>query len=443
MSTPNSRRWKIKLFGHFGVSNFGNEVTFEAMLGHLRRLLPDAELSCVCSAPDVVSANYEIPALPISWIVVPHGSLRNPVVRMLRRLFIGIPSEIYRWFQIWATLRGTDMLIVVGTGLLTDAFGIHSWGPYSVFRWSVVARLCGCRLMFVSVGAGPLERRSAQFFVKSALSLAKFRSYRDQATVEYLKTIGFRRRKEDRVYPDLAFSLPSASSNRDGVKGGRRVVGLGLMLYDGMYAIEKTTRAHYAAYLETLVVFANWLLERDYDIRLLTGDHGDDLAVQEFISLFRDRSSKDKENRIVADPIASPRDLMSQLAVTDFVVATRFHNAVLALFLNKPTISISFHHKCSALMNEAGLSEYCEDIKRVNAQKLIEQFCLLEANASAVKLLLRERTAEYREALDEQYRLILKGMLPDNPAEEATLRSVPRSLEGPGGISQPYRGTEG
>ena len=162
------------------------------------------------------------------------------------------------------------MLIVVGTGLLTDAFGLGGWGPYNVFKWSVIAKLCGCRLAFVSIGAGPLDSRRGRLFVKSALWLADFRSYRDESSLEYLESIGFQR-SSDRVYPDLAFSLPSPSRKRRIPEEHRPVVGLGLMSYGGMYGVEKTTERHYAAYIETLVVFLEWLLKREYQVRLLIG----------------------------------------------------------------------------------------------------------------------------------------------------------------------------
>lgn len=405
------RQPKITLYGHFGCGNFGNEGTLEALLHHLRRFAAEAEITCICTFPGKVRADYKIAAVPISQVLMKPWAIRNPVVQFARKLFIGIPSELYRWLNGVVVLRDADMLIVVGTGLLTDSFGIGYWGPYSTFKWSVIAKLCGCRLMFVSVGAGPLERRAGRMFVKSALSLADFRSYRDEATLEYLRGMGFRA-NGDRVYPDLAFSLPAAPPTGEAVKGRRSIVGLGLMLYAGMYGIEKTTSAHYAAYLETLAGFAKWLLDRDYDIRLLIGDRADMEVTREFVSLVKTRSATHDEERIIAAPIDSPKHLLSQLAATDFVVATRFHNVLLALSLNKPSIAISFHHKCSSLMSQMGLSKYCQDIKQLNGDKLIDQFCELEKNARSLSQMISEKVADCRTALDEQYNLILKDVLP-------------------------------
>ena len=104
------------------------------------------------------------------------------------------------------------------------------------------------------------------------------------------------------------------------------------------------------------------------------------------------------------------KPLLSQLAATDVVVVTRFHNVLLALFLNKPVISISFHHKCVSLMGAMGMSEYCQDINRLDVDRLIEQFCDLEKNAEKLRLLIKQKTEEFRKALDEQYTVIFKDI---------------------------------
>ena len=122
-----------------------------------------------------------------------------------------------------------------------------------------------------------------------------------------------------------------------------------------MYGVEKTTSEDYAAYLETLAEFVKWLLARDYDVRLLIGDLADVPVKQEFRSLLKQRSVTYEEGRIIDEPVASVNDLLKQIAATDFVVATRFHNVLLSLLLNKPSIAISFHHKCSSLDESDGI----------------------------------------------------------------------------------------
>jgi polysaccharide pyruvyl transferase WcaK-like protein len=405
------KRNKISLFGHFGQINFGNESTLQAILYHLHRHIPDAEMTCICTYPDVTTRTYNIDAVPMTGVFVKPLWLRgNPAARFLRKIIIGIPSELYRWLAAIRILKGMGMLIVPGTGLLTDVCGLSGWGPYTMFKWSLVAKLCRCKLLFVSVGAGPVYSALGKYFVKSALSLADFRSYRDNASLEYLKGIGFPT-NSDRVYPDLVFSLPEAViANDNSEKKRRSVVGLGLMEYYGKPSVDSPGNAIYLAYLENLVVFLRWLLAHEYDARLLIGDVGDRRVTEEFKSLLKERSLIYDEARIIDEPVSSVEHLLSQLAATDIVVATRFHNVLLALLLNKPVISISFHHKCASLMSEMGLGEYCHDINHMNAGRLIEQFQDVERNAEKLKPVIRQKVEQSRKALDEQYSLIFKGV---------------------------------
>ncbi len=158
------------------------------------------------------------------------------------------------------------------------------------------------------------------------------------------------------------------------------------------------------------MTLTRWLLARDYDVRLLSGDLGDMQARQEFRDLLRERLLVCDEGRIIDKPIGSVEDLLSQITATDIVVATRFHNVLLALLCNKPVISISFHHKCDSLMSAMGLSEYCLDINDLKADRLIEKFCDLETNADEMKRSIREKAREFRQALDEQYKLIFNDL---------------------------------
>jgi polysaccharide pyruvyl transferase WcaK-like protein len=399
---------KICFFGHFGSPNFGNEITLQTVLYHVRRRLPEAEVACICTGPEALAATLKIETVPISRTFVKPGKLCTRLPRLLRRLFIGAPSELCRWFETFKTLKLADVLIIPGTGLLTDAYGLLEWGPYNLFKWSLIAKVCRCKLLFVSVGAGPVYSTLGKYFVKSALSFADFRSYRDNASLDHLKSIGFAT-NSDRIYPDLVFSLPEAMLPHDRDRRSKRsIVGLGLMLHAAMYRTVGPASVAYSAYLECLVAFVRWLLAHNYDVRLLIGEVSDSGASDEFKSLLRRSLGTYDERRIIDQPALSVEQLLPQIAATDIVVATRFHNILLALVLNKPVISISFHHKCASLMAEMGLSDYCQDINHMNAARLIEQFQDVERNAEKLKTLIRQKVEESRTALDEQYSLILK-----------------------------------
>jgi polysaccharide pyruvyl transferase WcaK-like protein len=398
---------KIAFFGHFDSSNFGNESTLQAILYHLRRFHPDAEILCISTGPEATMATHQIDAIPIAETFMESWTPHHPLLKVLRKICIGLPSEAYRWISGLFRLRRTETLIIPGTGLLTDAYGLINWGPYNLFKWSLIAKLCGCKLLFVSIGAGPIYSTLGRHFFRSILRLADFRSYRDDTTLQYLRSIGVNV-DGDRVYPDLAFSLPEAVIPRYPVVNYKRktIVGLGVMQYAGKYSVANPSDKIYDDYLNSLVKFVKWLLAHDYDVRLLSGDLVDEHTRKEFIDFLKGELRGLDEERIIDEPITSVGELLAQIATTDIVVATRFHNVLLALLCNKPVLSISFHHKCKSLMRVVELSDYCLDINDLKAEKLIEKFCDLERDADNIKLSIAEKARVFREQLDEQYRLI-------------------------------------
>lgn len=401
------RRRRIGILGHFGLGNLGNNATLRSFLYHVRQFAPDADLTCICNGPQDVAATYKIDTRYVTGAVVKPWKLDNAIAKLTRKVLIGIPSELYRWLKCFKTLRSFDALFIPGTGLLTDAHGLMSdAGPYSVFRWSLAAKLSGCRLLFVSVGAGPVYGRLGRLFVKWTLGLADYRSYRDIETQECLRSIGFVKR-DDRVYPDLVFSLPNAIMPHGPVRtGGRQTVAIGLMEYAGRYSSESNTTAIYDNYLESMALFVRWLTANRYQVRLLIGDTGDMPTVERFKDLLDERLPVESRKRIIDEPARSIDDLLSQFVSTDIAVATRFHNVLSALLLNTPVIGISFHPKVSSLLRQMDLSEYCVDIRDVSGDVLMDRFSLLRDNADSAKRKIRERVKLCRRELDEQYRIL-------------------------------------
>jgi polysaccharide pyruvyl transferase WcaK-like protein len=404
---PVRKEEKVWFFGNFGTGNFGNEATLQAIHRSLCRLLPDADFTCVCTHPTAATAMHNIRALPIRPSAITAWTPKNRVARWLRKVMFGIPSELYRWWVIFRALKGVDALIIPGTGLLTDTRGLLNWGPYGLFQWVVTAKLSGCKLLFVSVGVGPLYGYFGRLLTKSALSLADFRSYRDVSSREYLKSIRFSSNR-DSVYPDLVFSLPSHPhpSITCNNSTGRRIIGLGLMHHGEMYGDNKPDSIAYQQYLECLVKFVSWALCNDYDIRLLIGELSD--PVSEFANLLEKRLPLYNSSRVNKNPITSVDDLQLQFADMHLVVATRFHNVLFALLEQRPTIAISFHDKCSSLMDAMGLSTYCMQINTIDHNEITELVLSIEANYDNIKNSIANRSAEMRGALEEQYTAVAR-----------------------------------
>ena len=208
---PRPRR--VAFFGNFGTQNLGNEYTLAAMLANARRRMPGAELICICTDPKDTAARHGVTATSMSYryssafLAAARRMSEARVVRALRRLFVRVPREVVEMVRAFRSLKGVSMLVMTGTGMLSDVgigpFDLH----WEILKWSAVAKLRGAKLAFASVGVGPIASRASRWIVKRALSLADYRSYRDAWSRSYLQSIGFESSR-DRVCPDLAFSLP-------------------------------------------------------------------------------------------------------------------------------------------------------------------------------------------------------------------------------------------
>jgi polysaccharide pyruvyl transferase WcaK-like protein len=435
---PDATRQRIVLFGNFGTGNLGNEATLQAMVYNLRRYLPNVEISCICTGPENTASTYNISAFPIrapSPILklldvsnndVPTGRLigsaTGTATEQHRRItafarlaaslrYCAYPFvEAYRWFEGFARLRRSNMLVMTGTGMLSD-FAITPLGlHYDIFRWALIAKLCRCKLLFVSVGGGPIRHPLSRYLVKSALALADYRSYRDASSKDHLATIGVDVTK-DPVYPDLAFSLPKAVMplNHNPVRQGA-VIGVGLMNYYNRFGRSENDETIHRDYVGRIASFVIRLLECRYTVRVLIGDFVWDAGVrQDLRRELEERGLNYEDGRIIDEPASSVDELLSQLSSVDVVVSSRFHNLLLGLMLGNPVVAISYQEKFQPLMNGVGLGGFCQDIEHIDVDELIEKVVRLQKNAPGIKLQIAQETESYRIALDEQYERILKA----------------------------------
>jgi polysaccharide pyruvyl transferase WcaK-like protein len=400
------KRVKIAFYGLFGQKNLGNECTLQAMICNTRRFVPEAELICVCTDPADTQARHGIEAFPIRC---PGAATRRNGPRVLatgRKLLMAIPRQAWHWVTAFKTLKGTDLFVAPGTGLLTD-WGTSALGrPYDLFKWCLVARLRGCRVHFVSTGAGPVFQPASRWLIKASLALAHYRAYRDDFSRNYLERLRVDT-AGDHVYPDLAFSLPPAlMSPSPRQPGGRLTVGVGLMDYHGERGVSGGGESLYQEYLKKTGRFVSWLVEHNYNVRILIGDGSFDVRPRRDLRAMLERDGVIYGTHIRDDEPTSVEELLAQLAPLDAVVSPRFHNLLLALMLRKPVLSLSYHEKNTALMRSMGLGEYCQRIEEFDVAVLQQQFLKLMNCAGSLAAVLEHKAALFRGSLDEQYRTL-------------------------------------
>jgi polysaccharide pyruvyl transferase WcaK-like protein len=167
----------------------------------------------------------------------------------------------------------------------------------------------------------------------------------------------------------------------------------------------------YAAYLEKITNFVLWLLDSDYPVRVLMGDTADQRAVNDLLARIGRARPELPKDRLAFNPIASLHDLMDQIAETDVVVATRYHNVVCALKLGRPTVSIGYADKNDVLMAEMGLRGFCQHVERLDVDLLIEQFSRLIADREQYEQAIDGANRAIQERLDHQDAILTARLL--------------------------------
>lgn len=397
----------IGLLGLFGHGNFGNDGSLEAMVAFLRRVRPQADLVCICSGTEMVERTYGLRTVAINW---PRPS--NSIVRAIDTALLRVPSGFYQLIQKINFVRKADVIIVPGTGILDD-FGERPLNgtPATLFIWSLLARLFGTKFAFVSVGAGPIYHPLSRWLFKSAARMARYRSYRDRYSKDFMTSIDIDTR-DDPQFPDLAFALPIPEETaRKKARERPFTVGVGIMSYYGWRGDVSTGAKVHEKYMAEISRFVRWLLDSGYHVRLLMGASDDKPAVEEVLKLATADCPKLFCDRVIAEDARSLSDVMRQIAETDIVISSRFHNLVCALKLGLPTISISYAKKNDELLREVGLSEFCQNIEAIDADLLIQQFSKMIAERKKYMQTVVAATATYQRELQHQESLLLSKIL--------------------------------
>jgi polysaccharide pyruvyl transferase WcaK-like protein len=420
---------KYAVFGHVGNGNLGDEAIIAAVIHNLRRRDPSAEIVGLSGNASDTEQRHAIPSFPIrrgsrsrpvdvpatpASVAAPDHPRPSPLADALRRVpllyraaragqsflrrVMAVFAETAFFVRSARRLRGTSVLIVAGSGQLFDGAG-GAWGfPWTILKWCILARLRGARVAFASVGAGPIRSRLSSFFLVRALSLASYRSFRDENSRELMGSLGFRR--EGGVVPDLAHSLPLDPDPRP--PAARRVVGLNpVPYYDPRYWYDRDP-ARYGRFVDTLAAFAAELLRRGYALTLFPTQVRADPRVVEDVRTRLVEAGADL-SRVSVPTVRNLEDLLGCISGTDIVVASRFHGVMLPYLLGKPVLALAYQAKTSDLMAAMGLRDHALPIEGLTVEALLERLDAVERRAPDARRMAREAVASHRRLLDEQY----------------------------------------
>lgn len=422
---------RIGLLNHMGGGNLGDDATQNAVIQNIKRRWPNAEIVLFSMNPADTRTRHGVPSYPIrteTWIRSeehPNGgsptTVKSDVKNAVRKCQVllrvcrainntvsvkvprALSDELLFLGKSFRIIRSFDLLVISGGGQLLDSWGGPWKFPYTVFKWTLLAKLSRAKCYFLNVGAGPLAHPLGKWFVTNALRLADYVSFRDDNSRDLVQTVGFT--SESQVGPDCVYALdPSANPARTLARQEVPIVGLSPMAYCDPRIYWQKDQAVYERFIENFTSFGRWLGQNHYRVTLFSTDIWFDLQTTEEVrDLLANANGDLRPNVVKLERIAGIDELLSTIQAMDFVVTCRFHGVVFAHLLNKPVLALSHHAKVSTLMNDLGLARYCVDIRKCDVNDLQETFLSLVANREEIKSRMAEKLVCYRKSLSIQF----------------------------------------
>ena len=431
--------------------NLGNAAMQRAMIANLRKRIGPVEIYGITLNPEETRRRHGIEAFPLAAASLPYytpvGSSNSPssnpktirlgqTRKLLRRIPL-LPGVVRRVKRLVSTasfgpkqlatkisrfvrtvvlesahiresarvVRKLDCIIIPGGGTLDDFWG-GPWGqPWALFKWSILSRLLGVPLLFVSIGKCSLDSPLSRFFASTALRFAAYRSYRDPDSQRAAQTfIGAR---NDKVYPDLAFSYPGPAlrTPRDsGSQDTRLVVGVSPIAYCDPRVWPRKDQQRYETYVSRLAEAVKWLIKEGHRVFFFTTDGPDTQTVVDVLTKLRSGGvDADAIQVLPGSTEQSPESLLNSLDAAALIIASRLHGVILSHLSGLPVLAISFDPKVDAHMNAIGQQDYCLNIDSLQSETLVERFNALCALRRKEVAHIRCVAQAFRQKLDEQY----------------------------------------
>lgn len=405
------------MWGHYYGANLGDELVTGVVVDAVRRRQPLREIVAFSLDPSDsgrrhnVAGAYGITPQPVHPSGRSGQATRGPgrILSGLRRrgaTLLHEPAHLWRSYRV---LRGVDQLVIAGSGQLLDSWS-GPWGhPYAILKWTALARLAHTETLFLSVGAGPLDRWLSRRMVRAAVERARYVSVRDRSSARELRDAGVTRTLP--VVPDMAFAITSEASGFAPVSGadeaeeGRRRprVGLNAMAHFNARYWGRGDQKRYREYVRKMATLIEAIVNGGAEVTLFTSQVRADPATAADVMAEVDRGGVETRDHVQWQPVEGVEDLLHVISECDEVIASRYHCVLLPLLMGIPTIGLAYHPKTSDLMELLGQQESCFSIESFDPHCTVERLHQLRDEGVTVRQTLAARIPPLRSAVEEQF----------------------------------------
>jgi polysaccharide pyruvyl transferase WcaK-like protein len=427
---------RIAFISPTGFGNLGDAAIIDSLIHGIRQRIPDADIVGFTLNPSDTAARHGIRAFTCSGLSVPRYRAREKppghddspgagqpgrplAVAAARRALALVPGarRAYRIARVAIAerrhrrlsaqrIRGFDFVVVAGGGQLDDFWGGAFGHPYALWRWASLARAAGARFVVLSVGTGSLSSPLSAGFVRRALALADYRSYRDSVSRELVGAPALT--GGDPIVPDLAYALPLVLPGEP-EPSAPPAIGISPMAYADPRFWPASDLARYRRHIETLAAFTVRLARAGHHVILFTSDAPDGTSLVELKARVDAELGPDERARIRVPRTDDVSSLMRALRDCEVVIAARLHGVLLGHVAGRPALAIAHERKVRTLMEDMAHGRYCFDIDDFAPDAAWERFLELFARRVELAAEVARTVADYRRRVDAQYDRVFGG----------------------------------
>jgi len=435
-----NEKLKIAVFGHYGNRNLGDESIVSSTIQNIKKRLPESTIIGMSIRPEDTRKRHGIESFPIRFIPIKTNinngesssiEYATPQIDGLSRSFVNngiltfftlvykkimgrveglitsISNEIGFCLKSRKLLRDVDLVIVAGSNQFLDNFGGVMGFPYTLLKWSLLCFSSNTKIVYLSVGAGPLDSIVSKLLVRIALLLSHSISYRDAASKNVVENSFYK--LNSKIYPDLAHGLTIENNRVLRCTGQVKEIAINPMpLYDSRYWYISDDEK-YNSYTQKLADFSNYLLIEGYNIRFFGTHPRDDDVICDVIDKMS-VSETFSEDRVGIFKLTTVNELLVFLQTVDITVATRFHGELLSLLCETPVLGVCYYRKAYDLMQDMGQESYCVNSDDFEVSDLLCKFEALKININEERTKIIEKNKEYKVSMDSQFDSLFESL---------------------------------
>jgi polysaccharide pyruvyl transferase WcaK-like protein len=426
----------VGLLSPCGWGNLGDAAIMAATIEQIRARQLNSRVIAFTLNPADTEQRHHIEAFPIDALALAGFSVdraglkgvRRFVQRVLQRVrtvscrlanvfcwllnVVSLPiREVWHWWRSYRVVRRCGSLVVCGGGQLDEFWG-GPWGhPYVLFKFALLSRMSGTRLIVLSSGSAKLTTRLGRWFVKHALRIAEYRSFREHFAVNLARELGA---PEPNVWcPDLAFAL-FINAEKPARRVDGPIVGISPIAWlDPRSWPEKDSR-RYGQYFSRMFDFVSALLARRTQVVLFATAAADHAIIADLVQALREESASDCDELVRVSSARTVPDLLNVLANVDVVIASRLHAVILSYACRLPVVAVSYDPKVDQLVELFNQQDACLPIESLEGDRLLATFDQVCTGREKISRQLAQRVAEFQELLADQYNALFGPIVTDD-----------------------------